>query len=163
MKKLLETMIVIIAVAISTEAFITETYAAAGETAKDGSFIAYSDGTVLDTKTNLMWAAKDNGGDINWMNADSHCRNYRGGGYQDWRMPRMAELESLYDKTKSYKSACGSAVYLTKLIQLTCKWVWASETRGSNAAYFNFMDGHRPWVSSWDGVGMRVIPVRSGK
>jgi len=35
----------------------------AGEIAKDGRFIAYDNGTVLDTKTNIMWAAKDNGND----------------------------------------------------------------------------------------------------
>jgi len=40
---------------------ITVNYATAGETARDGRFIAYDNGTVLDTKTHLMWAAKDNG------------------------------------------------------------------------------------------------------
>ena len=29
----------------------------AGETGRDGRFIAYSNGTVLDTRTRLMWAA----------------------------------------------------------------------------------------------------------
>ena len=33
----------------------------AGEKARDGRFIAYDNGTVLDTRTNLMWAARDNG------------------------------------------------------------------------------------------------------
>jgi hypothetical protein len=28
----------------------------AGEKTRDGRFIAYDNGTVLDTKTNLMWA-----------------------------------------------------------------------------------------------------------
>jgi hypothetical protein len=30
----------------------------------DNRFIAYDNGTVLDTETNLMWAANDNGSDI---------------------------------------------------------------------------------------------------
>ncbi len=38
---------------------------AANEIKRDGRFIAYDNGTVLDTSTNLMWAAKDNGEDIN--------------------------------------------------------------------------------------------------
>ena len=37
----------------------------ARERARDGRFIAYDDGTVLDTRTNLMWAAKDKDNDIN--------------------------------------------------------------------------------------------------
>lgn len=39
------------------------------EISRDGRFIAYDNVTVLDTRTNLMWAAKDNGGNINWANA----------------------------------------------------------------------------------------------
>ena len=62
------------------------------EISRDGRFIAYDNGTVLDTKTNLMWAAKDNGSDINWDNAISYCENYQGGGYTDWRMPARDEL-----------------------------------------------------------------------
>jgi hypothetical protein len=69
----------------------------AGESARDGRFIAYDNGTVSDTRTGLMWAAKDNGSKINWANAKSYCENYRGGGYTDWRMPTQDELAELYD------------------------------------------------------------------
>jgi hypothetical protein len=31
------------------------------------------------------------------MPLKKYCRKYRGGGYKDWRMPALAELESLYD------------------------------------------------------------------
>jgi hypothetical protein len=167
MKKTLGTMVAIIVVAILIGTFITAKYATAGETARDGRFIAYSNGTVLDTQTNLMWAAKDNGSDINWADAKTYCTKYRGGGYKDWRMPTQAELAGLYvfdhAKPKGYKSACGTDVFLTELIRLTCNWVWASETRGSDAAYVNLSDGHRPFVPSSDGTKMRVLPVRSGK
>jgi len=61
MKKTLGTMVAIMAVAISIGTLITAKYATAGETVRDGRFIAYDNGTVLDTSTNLMWAAKDNG------------------------------------------------------------------------------------------------------
>ena len=37
-----------------------------GEKGRDGRFVAYDNGTVLDTSTNLMWASKDNGNNINW-------------------------------------------------------------------------------------------------
>lgn len=79
---------------------------ASKETRRDSRFIAYDDGTVLDTKTNLMWAAKDNGSNINWTNAKSYCENYRGGGYTDWRMPTQDELAVLYDYNKSQKVEC---------------------------------------------------------
>jgi len=133
------------------------------ETARDGRFIAYDNGTVLDTRTNLMWAAKDNGNKINWVNAKSYCENYRGGGYTDWRMPTQDELAGLYDAAKTYKSDCGYDVHLAELIRLTCTWAWASETSGSDAAFFGFFTGERGWYpQSYDGVG-RALPVRSGK
>ncbi len=134
-----------------------------GETARDGRFIAYSNGTVLDTQTNLMWAGKDNGSNINWVNAKSYCENYRGGGYTDWRMPMQDELAGLYDNTKTYKSACGLDVHLTELIRLNCAWGWASETRGSDAAYFNFYSGERYWDLQSYVYYYRALPVRSGK
>jgi len=129
----------------------------------DGRFIAYDDGTVLDTRTGLMWAAKDNGANINWQNAKSYCENYRGGGYTDWRMPAQDELAGLYDKAKSYNSACGGTVHLTELIRFTCYWAWASETRGSDAANFVFRNGVRYWDPQSHRSNYRALPVRSGK
>lgn len=58
-----------------------------------GNYVVYANGTVLDTRTNLMWTATDNGEDISWVDAKSYCENYRGGGYKDWRMPTLDELE----------------------------------------------------------------------
>lgn len=46
--------------------------APAPATGRDDRFIAYDNGTVLDTSTNLMWASMDNGIDINWDNAKSY-------------------------------------------------------------------------------------------
>ena len=136
---------------------------ASEETGRDGRFIAYSNGTVLDTKTNLMWAAKDNGADFNWQGAKSYCENYHGGGYSDWRMPTQDELAGLYDGAKTYKSDCGYRAHLTKLIRLTCSWAWASETRVSDAANFDFDGGDRYWIHQSSDNSSRALPVRSGK
>jgi hypothetical protein len=135
-----------------------------GETARDGRFIAYNNGTVSDTKTNLMWASKDNGSNINWGNAKSYCENYRGGGYSDWRMPMQDELAGLYDESKSYKATQRDYdVQLTELIQLSTGCPWASETRGSKAASFIFNGGWRGWDYQSDATGTRALPVRSAK
>ena len=133
------------------------------KTIRDGHFISYSNGTVLDTRTNLMWAASDNGANIEWQSAKAYCENYRGGGYTDWRMPTQDELERVYDNSKTYQSACGNSVHLTELIRLSCTWAWASETRGSDAAYFNFSSGLRVWLHQSYGYDYRALPVRSVK
>jgi hypothetical protein len=138
-------------------------FAFAGEKARDGRFIAYDNGTVSDTKTKLMWAARDNGSDINWANAKSYCENYRGGGYTDWRMPTLDELAGLYDASKTYTPNCGGQVHLTELIYLTCCIPWALETRGSKAALFGFLTGTRYWNPQSFAILHRTLPVRSGK
>lgn len=136
---------------------------------KDGRFIAYVDGTVLDTSTNLMWASKDNGSGINWSDARSYCENYSGGGYTGWRMPTLDELAGLYDAGKTYPSECRGLfggtynTHLTELIRLSCVMVWASEAKGSWAADFIFHDGARRNAPQ-DGRGdLRALPVRSVK
>jgi hypothetical protein len=137
---------------------------AAGEIARDGRFIAFDNQTVLDTKTNLMWAAKDNGRDINWYNAKKYCESYRGGGYTDWRMPTQDELAQLYDAGKAQRSdAQQNPLHLTGLIRLTDCCPWSSKTRGSEAAYFDFTDGTHWWFVSPGTSINRAIPVRSAK
>ena len=159
-------MVSIIVLAILIGIFITAKYSTAGETGRDGRFIAYGNGTVLDTKTNLMWAAKDNGSNIKWQGAKSYCENYRGGGYTDWRMSTQDELAGLYDVNKSRPAACSlnySIHVATELIDITCFWLWTSETRGSDAAGFDFYNGGRYWSHRSNDNATRVFPVRSGK
>jgi hypothetical protein len=171
MKKVLETMVALIVVVILTGAFIIVNCAPTGETGKDGHFIAYENGTVLDTKTNLMWAAKDNGSDIKWEEISSYCKNYRGGGYTDWRIPTQDELSGLYDESTGYRFEGGQNVHLTKLIILTSAWLWASETRDGLAAGLNFSIGPNWQLPPFpknrlpkNFVGnTRILPVRSNK
>ena len=142
---------------------VTAGFAFAGVLSRDGRFIAYDNGTVLDTSTNLMWAAKDNDGNINWANAKSYCENYRGGGYTDWRMPTQDELAGLYDDAKTYTCGAGYGVHLTELIQLSTGFFWASETRDSDAAYFGFSAGKVYWDLQSHAGYYRALPVRAGK
>ena len=139
---------------------------AVNEIERDNRFIAYSDGTVLDTKTNLMWAAKDNGFEINWQDAKNYCENYRGGGYKDWRMPTQDELEGLYDSSKSRPAECNRSYYIhvaTELIDITCLGPWVSEMRGSVAAAFNFFYGGRYWNNQSSVTYHRALPVCGGR
>ncbi|NLA41892.1 MAG: DUF1566 domain-containing protein [Smithella sp.] len=131
------------------------------ELKRDGNFIAYHDGTVLDTSTTLMWAAKDNGYNINWQDAKKYCETYRGGGYTDWRMPTQHELAGLYDRSKTYKSTRGYDVHLTELIRITGIAPWASDTRDSYAALFSFDGGDRNWYHQSYADYSRALPVRS--
>jgi hypothetical protein len=134
------------------------------EIKRDDRFIAYDNETVLDTQTNLMWAARDNGQDVDWYEAQKYCENYRGGGHKDWRMPKRDELAELFDKGNPKHQACFPKyeIYLTNLIELSCCCPWASEREDNDAAYFNFDHGRSHWDKRSEDVKKmyRVIPVR---
>ncbi|MFP5237877.1 MAG: DUF1566 domain-containing protein [Acidobacteriota bacterium] len=43
--------------------------------------------TWTDPATGLMWAARDNGSDVNWNQAKEYCSKLRLAGDRDWRLP----------------------------------------------------------------------------
>jgi hypothetical protein len=122
-------------------------------------FVDHDDGTVTDTKTGLMWAAKDNGNLINWQTARSYCQNYNGGGHTDWRTPTLTELASLYDPKEKNKHG----YHVNRLIYISAASCWASDTRDYKAARFNFTYGEVYWLRKSYSGPSQVLPVRSGK
>lgn len=132
---------------------------------KQGQFILYSDDVVIDTETGLMWAAADNGGSITWPGAKMYCEKYRGGGYADWRMPSIKELQSLYDEKYSQRNDCSTYTnrnHLTPLIRITCSSVWSAEHGSSSyAKYCFFGNGNEGSVEQYYNEGGRALPVRT--
>jgi hypothetical protein len=121
-------------------------------------FVNHGDGTVTDTKTGLMWAAKDNGSPINWQNSFQYCQDYSGGSHSDWRMPTLAELESLYEPGTKNKRG----YHVSNPIETSTQSLWASETRGFEAARFNFVYGQVYWLRQSYSGPTRILPVRNG-
>jgi len=159
-------IIVVIVVVMFGNRLADEQRPAAPQIQKKSRFIVNSEGTVLDTKSELIWAAKDNGSGINWKGAKDYCESYRGGGYSDWRLPTVDELAGLYESSKSRPAACNTVYNIhvaTELIDLTCYAAWASETRGSQAAYFSFNTGSWYWKPRSHTSSTRALPVRSTK
>ncbi len=122
-------------------------------------FVNNGDGTVSDTKTGLMWVAKDNGVPINWPDAFEYCKNLRVGGYTDWRMPTLAELASLYNPSEKNQNG----YHTIKLITTTAQSCWSAETRGFKAGRFNFEYGKEYWLRRTYSGPTRVLAVRNSK
>jgi hypothetical protein len=64
------------------------------------------DGTVTDNSSGLMWQ-KDTSYDtetMDWEQALAYCERLTLGGYKDWRLPTIKELQSLVDYSKSNPS-----------------------------------------------------------
>jgi uncharacterized caspase-like protein len=123
------------------------------EVGRDGRFIAFSNGIVVDTSTGLEWKASFNK-DTNWNEAKSWVLNLNldGGG---WRMPTMDELEALYKDGKGKRN-------MTPLLKTTGWWVWSGETKSSSGARtFYFRYGDRTWNYRGNSFDKRAFAVRS--
>lgn len=150
--------------AVGAGPLATSTGPLAGARGQSPRFADQANGTVVDSRTGLMWASRDNGSDIAWQGAKAYCEHFGAGGHTDWRMPTATELMTLYDERESWTTPCTTrrSVHLTPLIRLSCTWVWSSTEAGpSRARAVHFFDGtvvpnHR--VGSWHG---RALPVRT--
>ncbi len=141
-----------------------------GKAVAEERFHDNGDGTVTDRQHNLMWAQTDNHGDIDWKQAGQWIRftfpytiQAR---YEDWRLPTLSELQSLYVDDAAYdgyETECGQVVRITSAIQLTCGWVWAADNQAITAAVFNFHRGVHYTERMAHRRGRRALAVRSLK
>ena len=133
-------------------------------------FTDNGDGTITDHKLGLMWSKTDNHGDINWIQADKWVRftfpDTLEKKYDNWRLPTLAELQSLYVHDKAYKgyeTDCGQQVKIVTEIKLSCGWVWTSETSAIQAYIFNFNRGYHYTDRMVHDKAYRALPVRDLK
>jgi len=123
------------------------------ETARDGTLIAYASGVVFDQQTGLEWIAGPDR-DTSWNDAKRWTENLKaaGGG---WRMPTLAELETLYQKGVGTHNR-------TPLLKTTGWGAWSGETRRSSLALgFTFVNGRDGWLDRHRTYVMRGFAVRS--
>ncbi len=107
----------------------------------------------VDPSTGLMWAAKDNGKDVNWRQAMKYCRRLHLAGYSDWRLATLAELGAIFDRNANAPGLAGprkegSFTWHVKGNLFLTGNVWSSERiyddRGHPSGYewyFDFNEG----------------------
>ena len=49
------------------------------------------------TVDGLIWTVRSNGAPLPWTEAEAYCETLEVDGYSDWRLPTLAEVESLYE------------------------------------------------------------------
>ena len=133
-------------------------------------FTDNGDGTVTDHKLGLMWSKTDNQGDINWIQAEKWVLYTfpvtLPKRYDNWRLPTLAELQSILVENKNvkgYETDCGQWVKTVPQIQLSCGWIWTSETDpvAPTARIFNFDNVYHYTVRKAHKRGYRALPVRN--
>lgn len=145
-------------------------FLAVGSPAAGDRFVDNGDGTVTDRQSGLMWSKVDNQGDIDWNQARKWVLftfPYTvGSQYDNWRLPTLAELQSLVaegGRDGGRETDCGQRVNIVPQIQLSCGWVWTSETDSSapTARVFNFDNVYHYTVRKAHKRGYRALAVRN--
>ncbi|HKD04901.1 MAG TPA: DUF1566 domain-containing protein [Bryobacteraceae bacterium] len=110
-----------------------------------------------DAASHLTWAAADNGSGVTNAQAEYYCRTLSLGGYKDWRLPAIDELNTLYGAELNDRGQ-----HLRGPIVLT-GWQWSSSVGKYPGEYWalDFGDGARASVVAGDSGLNRALCVRA--
>ena len=109
----------------------------------------------------LMWTIRDNGADVDWNETTQYCADLTLGGYTDWRLGTIDEVESLYDANESYELTSDGVfdLHIRDPFRLSGIWVWTSTGEDSRAYLFNFTSTLRYLTAVSDSYRVRALCV----
>jgi TolB-like protein len=144
------------------------------------AFELSSDGLIV-TRGEMMWTRSDNGKDVNISQATAYCEACRLGGYSDWRLPTIDELEGLHDpsQTREVRVSLGFGgdrvasmflrnnsksfpVHMAQPFQPSSVYAVSSTTGASTETmFYDFFDGKRRSRPGNERTAWRAFCVRS--
>jgi Protein of unknown function (DUF1566) len=120
-----------------------------------------TNGTWVDPMTGLMWTTEDNNSKVSWNQANRYCAQLTTGGFDDWRLPSLAEL---------LKRRAPSATWTHNLkapIALQDPSVWSATASPTGYFSLNFLHGQwhsedADFASSAHVLCVRPVSMRKG-
>mgnify|MGYP001291280618 FL=1 len=120
------------------------------------AFVDNGDGTITDTRANLMWKKDDSfkefGYGINWFEAQDYCEilnEKKFAGYDDWRLPSGEEAKSVFSFTQSNTDKDGAETHISDLFEPGGGHnTWTYEEKPDYQQYaqkFSFITGNDMW------------------
>ena len=120
------------------------------------NFVDNGDGTISDTRSNLMWKKDDSfkefGYGINWFEAQDYCEmlnEKQFAGYDDWRLPSGEEAKSVFSFTQSNTDKDGAETHISELFEPGGGHnTWTYEEKPDYQQYaqkFSFVTGNEMW------------------
>ena len=138
---------------------------------QDKRFIDNGDGTISDTKTNLMWMKQESyqqtGHWITWMESFDYIKKVNENGFAnhfDWQMPTLKDLKTLYEPHKVNSRQVGREmiIHIDPIFDKegSGAW-WALEANGHfNAFGIEFNNGNRFSAPKKSKARKAVRPMR---
>jgi hypothetical protein len=110
---------------------------------------------VVDNTTGLMWDAGETAR-MTWSAAKTHCEQLRAAGFDDWRLPTVAELVALVDYCR-----CNPAIDTTAFPNCKSDWYWtgvaAAYSPGVCAWFVGFALGFAGWLGQGGDCFVRAV------
>jgi hypothetical protein len=133
MRRCLTWIALIVAVSAGTACDEPEPQAASAR-----RFAGAGEGVVRDSRTGLLWTARDAGRELAWEAAQRRCSELALDTAEAWRLPSIEELASLY--SESQRQPCGDGICrVDPAVDLTSPYQWSATARGEGRrVYFDF-------------------------
>jgi len=120
------------------------------------TFIDNGDGTVSDTRNNLVWKKTDSYADfgygITWYEAHDYCESLnekKFAGYDDWRLPSTEDAKLLFSFTKTNYDKDGAEVHIDSAFEPNGGHnTWTYEEKPDYPQYaqkFSYVTGNDVW------------------
>lgn len=115
---------------------------------------------VSDRRTGLSWTRWDTGVNVNWTEAKVFCSSIAVGGFHDWRLPSVAELETLYDP-RSTQPGTRESVHIPSVFVVTAPMLLSANSEGVGVRVVDFVTGDARGLVPKDNPKYRALCVRS--
>ena len=111
--------------------------------------------TITDHETGLTWLKKDTRQMLGkWRNLEQ-CKQYAEelnsqsfGGHNDWRVCKLEDIKTLYDRNCQLKAKGGDIIHLPRVFEEGCADVtWTDTVNGDRAMMFNLIKGRSNWIN----------------
>ena len=113
-------------------------------------------GVYFHKKADLVWAARDNGSDIDWLHSFDYCTELSLAGLEDWRLPSLDELHKIMKPRANREYATPAEIFLTACCQ------WSSTPKTDRSAWnFNYKFRRVNSASMTHTYDLRALCVRA--
>ncbi len=118
-------------------------------------FIDNDNDTITDTETGLTWCKKDSrqmtGRWIHLEKAQKFAEEQNAcnfGGYGDWRVPKLEDIKTIFDKSFSQRDFGNSEIHIPPVFEKGCAdSTWTDTVNGDRAMMFSLVKGRSSWIN----------------